>query len=75
MLRLTGVLDSNRNLYPIADPNTTKYAKFRQYLHQFALSDNITQDNKMGLILAANIVITDLAKKANIILITPDVVL
>jgi len=28
----------------------------------------------MGLILAANIVITDLAKKANIILIIPDIV-
>ena len=28
----------------------------------------------MGLILAANIVIADLAKKANIILITPDIV-
>ena len=33
LLRLVGVLDSNGNLYPIADPNTTKYAKFRQYLH------------------------------------------
>ncbi len=29
----------------------------------------------MGLILTANIVITDLAKKANIILITPNIVL
>jgi len=29
----------------------------------------------MGLILVANIVITDLAKKANIILITPNMVL
>ena len=28
LLRLMGVLDSNRNLYPIIDPNTTKYAKF-----------------------------------------------
>ena len=70
-----GVLDSNGNLYPIIDPNITKYAEFRQYLHQFALSNNITQDNKMGLILAANIVITDLAKKANIILIIPNIVL
>ena len=70
-----GVLNSNRNLYPIADPNMTKYAKFRQYLHRFALSDNITQDNKIGLIFVANIVIIDLVKKANIILITLDVVL
>ena len=36
------------------------------------LSNNITQDNKIGLILAANVVIIDLAKKANIILITPN---
>jgi len=28
-----GILDSNGNLYPIIDPNTTKYAKFRQYLY------------------------------------------
>ena len=42
LLRLIGVPDSNRNLYPITDPNTTKYAKLRQYLYQFALSNNIT---------------------------------
>ena len=29
LLRLIGVLDSNRNLYPIIDPNITKYTKFR----------------------------------------------
>ena len=29
LLRLIGVLDSDRNLYPIIDPNTTKYAEFR----------------------------------------------
>ena len=29
LLRLTGVLDSNGNLYPIADPNITKYTEFR----------------------------------------------
>ena len=28
LLYLIGVLDSNRNLYPIIDPNTTKYAEF-----------------------------------------------
>ena len=28
LLRLVGVLDSNRNLYSIADPNITKYTKF-----------------------------------------------
>jgi len=39
------------------------------------LSNNITQNNKIGLILAANIVIIDLAKKANIILIIPNIVL
>jgi hypothetical protein len=39
------------------------------------LSNNITQDNKIGLTLAANVVIADLAKKANIILIIPDIVL
>ena len=33
------------------------------------------QDNKMGLTLAANIVITDLAKKADVIFITLNVVL
>jgi hypothetical protein len=33
------------------------------------------QDNKIELTLIANIVITDLAKKANIILITPNMVL
>ena len=33
LLRLVGVLNSDGNLYPIIDPNTTKYAKFRQYLH------------------------------------------
>ena len=38
-------------------------------------SNNITQDNKIGLILAANIVIIDLAKKASIILIIPNIVL
>ena len=38
------------------------------------LSNNITQDNKIGLILIANVVIIDLAKKANIILITPNIV-
>ena len=70
-----GVLNSNKNLYPIIDFDITKYAKFRQYLHQFILSDNITQDNKMGLILMANIVITDLAKKANVIFIIPNMVL
>ena len=75
LLCLIGVLDSDGNLYPIVDPNTTKYTEFRQYLHQFILSNNITQDNKMGLILAANVVIIDLAKKANIILIIPDMVL
>jgi predicted LPLAT superfamily acyltransferase len=32
------------------------------------------QDNKIGLILIANIVIIDLAKKANIILIIPNIV-
>ena len=75
LLRLIGVLDSNRNVHPIADPNMTKYAKFRQYLHRFVFGDNITQDNKMGLILITNIVITDLAKKADIIFITPNIVL
>ena len=35
----------------------------------------MTQNNKMGLILAANIVIVDLAKKADIIFMTPNVVL
>jgi len=39
------------------------------------LGNNITQDNKIGLILAANIVIADLAKKANVILIIPNIVL
>ena len=29
LLRLIGVPDSDGNLYPITDPNTTKYAKFR----------------------------------------------
>jgi hypothetical protein len=38
------------------------------------LSNNITQDNKIGLILTANIVIIDLAKKADVILITPNIV-
>ena len=33
------------------------------------------QDNKIGLTLVANVVIVDLAKKANVILITPDIVL
>jgi len=32
------------------------------------------QDNKMGLIFIVNIVITDLAKKANVIFIIPNVV-
>ena len=75
MLHLIGVLDSNKNLYSIIDLNITKYAKFHQYLYWFALSNNIIQDNKMGLILAANIVIADLVKKANIILIIPNMVL
>ena len=75
LLHLVGVLNSNGNLYPIADFDTTKYAKFRQYLYQFTLSDNITQNNKIKLTLTANIVIADLAKKANIILITPNIVL
>ena len=75
MLRLAGVLNSDRNLYPIIDPNTIKYTKFHQYLYRFALSDNITQNNKIGLTLTANIVITDLAKKADIIFITPNIVL
>ena len=39
------------------------------------LGNNITQNNKIGLILTANIIIIDLAKKANIILITPNIVL
>ena len=39
------------------------------------LSNNITQDNKIGLTLMANIVIAYLAKKANVILITPNIVL
>jgi len=38
------------------------------------LGNNITQDNKIGLILTANIVIIDLAKKADVILITPNIV-
>jgi hypothetical protein len=38
-------------------------------------NDNIIQDNKIGLILAANIVIIDLAKKADVILIIPNMVL
>jgi len=38
------------------------------------LSNNITQDNKIELTLMANIVIANLAKKANIILITPNIV-
>ena len=75
MLYLINVLDSNRNLHPIINPNTTKYAEFRQYLHRFALNNNITQDNKMELTLTANIVITDLAKKADVILIILDIVL
>ena len=29
LLRLIGVLDSNGNLYPIIDPNITKYTKFQ----------------------------------------------
>ena len=29
LLCLIGVLNSNRNLYPITDPNITKYTKFR----------------------------------------------
>ena len=29
LLYLIGVLDSNGNLYPIIDPNITKYAEFR----------------------------------------------
>ena len=29
LLRLIGILDSDGNLYPIIDPNITKYAKFR----------------------------------------------
>ena len=33
LLRLIGVLDSDGNLYPIIDPNITKYAEFRQYLY------------------------------------------
>ena len=37
-----GVLDSDRNLYPIINPNITKYAKLRQYLYRFVLGDNIT---------------------------------
>ena len=75
MLYFINVLNSDRNLYLIADFNITKYTKFRQYLHWFVLGDNIMQDNKMGLILTANIVIIDLAKKANIIFIIPDIVL
>ena len=39
------------------------------------LSNNIMQDNKIELTFAANVVITNLAKKANIILITPNIVL
>ena len=39
------------------------------------LGDNIIQNNKIGLILAANIVITDLAKKADVILIIFSMVL
>jgi len=39
------------------------------------LSNNITQDNKIGLILIANIVIINLAKKANIIFIILNMVL
>ena len=70
-----GVLDSNRNLHPIADLDITKYTKFRQYLHQFMLGDNIIQDNKMGLIFVANVVIADLAKKADVIFMIPNVVL
>ena len=41
LLHLIGVLDSDGNLYPIIDPNITKYVEFRQYLHQFVFSDNI----------------------------------
>ena len=39
------------------------------------LSDNIIQDNKIGLILIVNIVITDLVKKANVIFIILNIVL
>jgi cellular nucleic acid-binding protein len=74
LLRLAGVPDSDGNLHPIADPDRTKYAEFRQYLHRFAIGDNMTQDDKIGLTLAANVVIADLAKKADVILMTPDVV-
>ena len=36
-----GVLDSDKNLHPITDLDTTKYTKFRQYLHRFVFGDNI----------------------------------
>ena len=39
------------------------------------LGNNITQNNKIGLTLIANIVIINLAKKANVILIIPNMVL
>ena len=43
-------------------------------MYRFTLSNNITQNNKIGLILAANVVIVDLAKKADVILMTPNMV-
>ena len=39
------------------------------------LGNNITQNNKLGLTFTANIVIIDLAKKANIIFIISNIVL
>ena len=75
MLYFAGILNSNKNLYPIADFNITKYTEFRQYLYWFMFSDNIIQDNKIGLTLVANIVIADLVKKADVIFIIPNVVL
>ena len=75
LLHFASVLNSDRNLHPIADLNITKYAKFHQYLHQFVFGDNIMQNNKMGLTPTANVIIADLAKKADVIFITPDVVL
>ena len=38
-------------------------------------SDNITQNNKIELTFIANIIIIDLAKKANVIFIIPNIVL
>ncbi|KAJ4286924.1 hypothetical protein N0V90_012804 [Kalmusia sp. IMI 367209] len=68
LLRFVGVPDASGERHPIAHPDPSRYAEFRNQLDAYARGEEMTPEDKSNFKLCANRAMRDLAKEVDVVL-------